>query len=157
MPSATPGGNAQAGLPPSLERKAVLGGHNFGVLLPWWDMAFGTADFTLRYDPTGVRDQVEPDSRQGHVRDYGRGFWSQAMAGCVTAAGESLTRCRLRVDRARCGEEMAVSAGKGACAAPCGQHPDQSCLLRQGVCSLAWDFWRIPFCARGSVIACAPA
>lgn len=53
----------------------VLGGHNFGVLLPWWDMLFGTANFDLRYDPTGVRDQVE----QGV--DYGRGFWAQQWLG----------------------------------------------------------------------------
>jgi sterol desaturase/sphingolipid hydroxylase (fatty acid hydroxylase superfamily) len=53
----------------------TLGGHNFGVLLPWWDMAFGTANFDLRFDPTGVRDQVE----QGV--DYGRGFWSQQWLG----------------------------------------------------------------------------
>lgn len=52
-----------------------LGGHNFGVLLPWWDMLFGTANFEERYDPTGVRDQVE----QG--RDYGRGFWAQQWLG----------------------------------------------------------------------------
>ena len=49
----------------------TLGGHNFGVLLPCWDMLFKTASFQNRYDPTGVRDQVE----QG--RDYGRGFWAQ--------------------------------------------------------------------------------
>ena len=55
--------------------KAVRGGHNFGVLLPWWDMLFGTADFSLRYAPTGVRNQVE----QGV--DYGRGFWSQQWRG----------------------------------------------------------------------------
>ena len=55
--------------------KAVQGGHNFGVLLPWWDMLFGTADFSLRYAPTGVRNQVE----QGV--DYGRGFWSQQWRG----------------------------------------------------------------------------
>ena len=51
--------------------RQTLGGHNFGVLLPWWDMAFGTANFELRFDATGVRDQVE----QGV--DYGRGFWAQ--------------------------------------------------------------------------------
>ena len=50
-------------------------GANFGVLLPWWDMLFGTADFSLKYEPTGVRDQVE----QGV--DYGRGFWSQQWLG----------------------------------------------------------------------------
>jgi sterol desaturase/sphingolipid hydroxylase (fatty acid hydroxylase superfamily) len=57
------------------DTKPVRGGHNFGVLLPWWDMLFGTADFSLRYDPTGVRNQLE----QGV--DYGRGFWSQQWRG----------------------------------------------------------------------------
>lgn len=55
--------------------RQTLGGHNFGVLLPWWDMLFGTANFERRYDPTGVRDQVEQN------RDYGRGFWSQQWIG----------------------------------------------------------------------------
>jgi sterol desaturase/sphingolipid hydroxylase (fatty acid hydroxylase superfamily) len=55
--------------------RQTLGGHNFGVLLPWWDMAFGTANFELRFDATGVRDQVE----QGV--DYGRGFWAQQWLG----------------------------------------------------------------------------
>ncbi len=55
----------------------TLGGHNFGVLLPWWDMLFGTANFERRYDPTGVRDQVE------RGRDYGRGFWSQQWLGLM--------------------------------------------------------------------------
>lgn len=55
--------------------KGTLGGYNFGVLLPWWDMLFGTANFEQRYDPTGVRDQVEDG------RDYGRGFWSQQWQG----------------------------------------------------------------------------
>ena len=56
-------------------RSPALGGHNFGVLLPWWDMLFRTGNFEQRYDPTGVRDQAE----QG--RDYGRGFWSQQWLG----------------------------------------------------------------------------
>jgi len=60
-----------------------LGGHNFGVLLPWWDMLFGTACFDARYDPTGVRDQVE----QG--RDYGRGFWSQQWRGVLRLIGRA--------------------------------------------------------------------
>ena len=63
--------------------RTVLGGCNFGVLLPWWDMLFGTANFELRYDPTGVRDQVE----QG--RDYGRGFWSQQWLGLRRWLGAS--------------------------------------------------------------------
>ena len=65
---------------------AVLGGHNFGVLLPWWDMLFGTANFELRYDPTGVRDQVEPGP-DGLVRDYGRGFWAQQWRGLQRLVG----------------------------------------------------------------------
>jgi len=60
-----------------------LGGYNFGVLLPWWDMLFGTANFELRYDPTGVRDQVE----QG--RDYGRGFWAQQWLGVLRLFGRA--------------------------------------------------------------------
>lgn len=59
-----------------------LGGCNFGVLLPWWDMLFGTANFELRYDPTGIRDQVQPN-RQGQLRDYGSGFWSQQWRGVL--------------------------------------------------------------------------
>ena len=62
---------------------AVLGGCNFGVLLPCWDMLFGTADFTLAYPATGVRDQVE----QG--RDYGQGFWSQQWRGVLRLVGRA--------------------------------------------------------------------
>ena len=68
--------------------RKTLGGHNFGVLLPWWDMLFGTANFEQRYDPTGVRDQVEPDA-QGRVRDYGRGFWAQQWRGLLRLAGRA--------------------------------------------------------------------
>ncbi|MBN9369386.1 MAG: sterol desaturase family protein [Comamonadaceae bacterium] len=68
--------------------RQTLGGHNFGVLLPWWDMLFGTANFELRYDPTGTRDQVEPDA-QGRVRDYGRGFWAQQWRGLLRLAGRA--------------------------------------------------------------------
>jgi sterol desaturase/sphingolipid hydroxylase (fatty acid hydroxylase superfamily) len=62
-------------------RGRALGGHNFGVLLPWWDMLFGTANFEHRFEPTGIRDQVE----QG--RDYGRGFWTQQWLGLKRLAG----------------------------------------------------------------------
>ncbi|VTU23643.1 sterol desaturase family protein [Variovorax sp. PBL-E5] len=58
----------------------TLGGHNFGVLLPWWDILFRTGNFEGRYEATGIRDQVEPDA-QGRVRDYGRGFWAQQWLG----------------------------------------------------------------------------
>jgi sterol desaturase/sphingolipid hydroxylase (fatty acid hydroxylase superfamily) len=60
-----------------------LGGHNFGVLLPWWDMLFGTANFEHRYDPTGIRDQIEAG------RDYGRGFWVQQWLGLKRLAGKA--------------------------------------------------------------------
>ncbi|RYF75818.1 MAG: fatty acid hydroxylase family protein [Comamonadaceae bacterium] len=64
----------------------VLGGHNFGVLLPWWDMLFRTGNFADRFDPTGIRDQVEPDA-SGRVRDYGRGFWAQQWLGLRRMVG----------------------------------------------------------------------
>lgn len=63
--------------------KGTLGGYNFGVLLPWWDMLFGTANFERRFDPTGVRDQVE----QG--RDYGAGFWAQQWLGLKRLVGRA--------------------------------------------------------------------
>lgn len=63
--------------------RTVLGGCNFGVLLPWWDMLLGTADFKKRYEPTGVRDQVE----QG--RDYGQGFWAQQRQGLLRLFGRA--------------------------------------------------------------------
>jgi sterol desaturase/sphingolipid hydroxylase (fatty acid hydroxylase superfamily) len=61
----------------------TLGGHNFGVLLPWWDTLFGTANFEKRFDATGVRDQVE----QG--REYGRGFWQQQWLGLLRLVGRA--------------------------------------------------------------------
>lgn len=61
----------------------TLGGHNFGVLLPWWDMLFRTVNFEQRYDPTGIRDQVEAN------RDYGKGFWSQQWMGIKRLFGRA--------------------------------------------------------------------
>jgi sterol desaturase/sphingolipid hydroxylase (fatty acid hydroxylase superfamily) len=75
----TPGGGARL----RGGRSPALGGHNFGVLLPWWDVLFGTANFENRYDPTGIRDQVEGG------RDYGRGFWSQQWLGVKRLFGRA--------------------------------------------------------------------
>lgn len=63
--------------------KGIQGGYNFGVLLPWWDVLFSTANFEQRYDPTGIRDQVEQS------RDYGRGFWSQQWLGLKRLVGKA--------------------------------------------------------------------
>ena len=62
---------------------ATMGGHNFGVLLPCWDILFGTANFEQRYDATGIRDQIE------NKRDYGRGFWSQQWLGMKRLFGRA--------------------------------------------------------------------
>ncbi len=61
----------------------VRGGHNFGVLLPWWDSLFRTANYERRFDATGVRDQVE----QG--RDYGQGFLQQQWLGILRLVGKA--------------------------------------------------------------------
>ncbi len=37
-------------------KPGVLGGCNFGVLFPWWDMMFATAIFPKEVYPTGVRN-----------------------------------------------------------------------------------------------------
>ena len=63
--------------------KQTLGGHNFGVLLPWWDMLFKTANFERRYDATGIRDQIESG------RHYGQGFWSQQWLGIKRLFGRA--------------------------------------------------------------------
>lgn len=57
----------------------TLGGHNFAVLFPLWDILFGTADFGKAFEATGVRDQLPP--AEGELRDYGRGFLAQQWIG----------------------------------------------------------------------------
>jgi sterol desaturase/sphingolipid hydroxylase (fatty acid hydroxylase superfamily) len=66
-----------------------LGGHNFAVLFPLWDVLFGTANFERRYDPTGVRDQVLPADPCARARDYGRGFWAQQWLGLMRLVGRA--------------------------------------------------------------------
>jgi sterol desaturase/sphingolipid hydroxylase (fatty acid hydroxylase superfamily) len=61
-----------------------LGGCNFGVLLPVWDLLFRTARFERRFAATGVRDQLPRQDAQGlpvEGRNYGRGFWQQQWYG----------------------------------------------------------------------------
>jgi sterol desaturase/sphingolipid hydroxylase (fatty acid hydroxylase superfamily) len=63
-----------------------VGGCNFGVLLPVWDMVFRTANFDTAFHRTGVRDQFDKVGADGSVRpgrDYGRGFWRQQWLGLV--------------------------------------------------------------------------
>ena len=62
---------------------ASLGGHNFAVLFPIWDIVFRTAEFHREVGPTGVRDQL-PESGG---RDYGRGFWRQQWLGIKRMVG----------------------------------------------------------------------
>jgi len=58
-------------------------GVNFAVLLPMWDVIFGTADFRSPVQATGIDDQLRG-------RDYGEGFLRQQvlglrrMTGCLT-------------------------------------------------------------------------
>ncbi|NYE64184.1 sterol desaturase/sphingolipid hydroxylase (fatty acid hydroxylase superfamily) [Duganella sp. 1224] len=61
-----------------------LGGCNFAVLLPVWDILFRTANFTPQFVATGIRDQLPrngADGRQTPGRDYGKGFWAQQVLG----------------------------------------------------------------------------
>jgi sterol desaturase/sphingolipid hydroxylase (fatty acid hydroxylase superfamily) len=57
----------------------TLGGCNFAVLFPLWDVLFGTADFNAPIGPTGIRDQLPEHG----ARDYGRGFWAQQWLGLL--------------------------------------------------------------------------
>jgi len=40
----------------AIGKPGVLGGCNFGILFPWWDMALQTAIFPKEVYPTGVRN-----------------------------------------------------------------------------------------------------
>jgi sterol desaturase/sphingolipid hydroxylase (fatty acid hydroxylase superfamily) len=64
--------------------KGTLGGCNFAVILPVWDILFRTANFTPEFVATGVRDQLPTTDEQGNPvpgRNYGRGFWAQQWLG----------------------------------------------------------------------------
>ena len=65
--------------------KGTLGGHNFAVLLPIWDVIFGTACFSKDYAITGIRDQLP--APEGCSRNYGGGFWSQQWLGLRRMCG----------------------------------------------------------------------
>ncbi len=62
-----------------------LGGHNFAVLFPVWDVLFGTAHFGAAVLPTGIRDQLP----EAGGRDYGQGFWQQQWRGLLRLAGRT--------------------------------------------------------------------
>jgi sterol desaturase/sphingolipid hydroxylase (fatty acid hydroxylase superfamily) len=63
--------------------RGTLGGCNFAVLFPVWDLLFRTASFDFRYEATGIRDQLPQEGG----RDYGRGFWQQQWLGLKRLAG----------------------------------------------------------------------
>jgi sterol desaturase/sphingolipid hydroxylase (fatty acid hydroxylase superfamily) len=73
------------GLGHESQGRGTLGGHNFAVLFPLWDVLFRTANFEQRYDPTGIRDQLPEEGG----RDYGRGFWVQQWLGLRRVFGRS--------------------------------------------------------------------
>lgn len=62
----------------------AMGGCNFAVLLPLWDILFRTANFTPEFVATGVYDQLPQKNSNGAIapgRQYGRGFWQQQWLG----------------------------------------------------------------------------
>ena len=67
--------------------EGTLGGHNFAVLFPVWDLLFRTASFDPRAQETGIRDQWP--GPQGPGRDYGRGFWAQQRLGLLRLIGRA--------------------------------------------------------------------
>jgi sterol desaturase/sphingolipid hydroxylase (fatty acid hydroxylase superfamily) len=65
----------------------TLGGHNFSILFPIWDILFGTARFEAHTSATGIRDQLPHNGQPG--RDYGRGFWAQQRLGLLRMIGRA--------------------------------------------------------------------
>jgi sterol desaturase/sphingolipid hydroxylase (fatty acid hydroxylase superfamily) len=56
---------------------------NYGVLLPWWDQLFGTANFQTHCDPTGVKDA------HNAMLDDGAGLASQQWRGLKRLLGRA--------------------------------------------------------------------
>jgi sterol desaturase/sphingolipid hydroxylase (fatty acid hydroxylase superfamily) len=65
--------------------RGTLGGCNFAVLFPLWDVLAGTADFRHDSGPSGIRDQLPEEGG----RDYGRGFWAQQRLGLLRLFGRA--------------------------------------------------------------------
>ncbi|GAB3628473.1 fatty acid hydroxylase [Pandoraea terrae] len=72
-------------------------GCNFGVLFPWWDVLFGTADFSRQFVATGIRDQLAPPAGRGV--EYGQGFWAQQWYGLGRMASALRPRRRRETPR----------------------------------------------------------
>lgn len=64
-------------------RPGTLGGCNYAVLFPVWDMLFRTARFDGQFEPTGIRDQLP----EYGAREYGEGFWTQQWLGLKRLLG----------------------------------------------------------------------
>ena len=62
-------------------KPGVLGGCNFGILFPWWDMVFRTAIFPKEVYPTGVRNLA-----------VSQNIFAQQWQGIVHAARELLPK-----------------------------------------------------------------
>jgi sterol desaturase/sphingolipid hydroxylase (fatty acid hydroxylase superfamily) len=75
----------QIGLGHESGGRGSLGGCNFAVLFPAWDLLFRTARLQPDYGPTGIRDQLPEEG----WRDYGQGFWSQQWRGLLRLAGRA--------------------------------------------------------------------
>lgn len=67
------------------QRAQAVRGVNYGVLFPFWDQLFGTADHAPGYPATGLRDQLPEHG----ARDYGRGFWAQQRLGLLRLVGRA--------------------------------------------------------------------
>ena len=57
---------------------------NYGAVLPWWDMMFGTADFSPEYAPTG-----DPSAEEAMATGS---WWQQQMAGLRRFGRAFMTR-----------------------------------------------------------------
>lgn len=66
------------------DKPGSLGGCNYAVLFPIWDIVFRTARFDGQFAATGIRDQLP---EQGG-RDYGEGFWAQQWLGLKRLIGQ---------------------------------------------------------------------
>jgi sterol desaturase/sphingolipid hydroxylase (fatty acid hydroxylase superfamily) len=65
--------------------KGSLGGCNYAVLFPVWDILFGTANYSSPIEPTGIRDQLPHEGG----REYGQTVWAQQWLGLKRLVGRA--------------------------------------------------------------------
>jgi hypothetical protein len=113
----------------------TLGGHNFAVLFPLWDLLFGTARFDGRYDPPASATSCPPTA----AATTAEGFWAQQWLGLKRLAARCWRRFAAQARHApigSCRHDEGDDRRHLACGVAYCLHPLSRCCGR--CCRWAW-------------------